>query len=1004
MGTQNNQIKKLHSGKFPLKNLRNSSLKSPLTRLRVEAVKSPLTRLRVEAVKSPLPWRERVRERGTITKNPNLLALALIFAILLTSLLPATAATPFTSVDSYRGLPGAAQNVMGMNYTDIGGHWAAQAILDVTGLGLMSGIGNRQFAPNRSLAAGEALMVLLKARGLDDELQEAIEAQDAAEVAGVPIGTQQDRQLLAAVELAQQENILTAEEAEEMQILSDAETEALDSQVNNAVDEYLYSELTSPELTELENALRNQLETRTAWSRPAQRQQVAAWFARTLNLEPAEPTQTPQLGRFSDRRQIDENKRPLIEAALEANYISGTSESTFSPEAPMSRAQLAALMMKASADWLPLRGITARQGKVSDIRMIDTPDNPESRTRQVTIKHPDNTSALLELTQREDLPVRRTNNIYLSDQIFDGDPVTYYTTEENRATYMTVTTTPDGEATPILRGFIENIDPNTRTLKLRDFNDREHHLNVPHSTGVTINGRLATFEDLPYGLEVTVSRLGNNVSNIQGTLEEDPDRHGYIPPESRYKVGGVLFFDENSIEIQNHGTRETFQITSATQILRDGSRTPVHQIQTGDRVLLLFDDIYSPEVATIRVEDNERHITDLIRATIDSVDTRAGEVVLRNIQRFDENQWGSHTDSLVRYRTNNGQLFDGANEITLAQMDRMKGQQVYAAVEESYGQPRIAKLQTQNGSAQNYDSSIQRLEFATEEMEVDYNRFNFHPGTIVIQNSRLVDRLNLAENQNIYMMADMSASGRNAAMISITDQGIMDPRPGGTRLVIYQARLQDLFDYQVEMGRLGLGLNYRMLAQNQWQSLRSARRANFSEDTLIFDSELEAVIEPAAFLGSRFIDPQDIEDDELRERIEDRFYYDKTAYFLIRETDTGTDTFREALAINLAPHTQDYEGGTMATEHSAIGVVDEINLDNNSLTLNNVRNWNGLSQQWEPVRSRQEFDTETAVILLNDQPITAEEMYRVRSGAQAYIIQNRTTSDDQSAYVIVIEQ
>ncbi|SDY99706.1 S-layer homology domain-containing protein [Tindallia californiensis] len=954
--------------------------------------------------KTPLSWREKVRERGIIAKHPKILPLALIFTILLTSLLPVTAATPFTSVDSYRGLPGAVQKVRDMNYTDIGDHWAATSILDITGLGVMSGTGNRQFAPNRSITAGEALMVLLKARGMEDEFQEAVAEQDAVEVAGVPVGTEADRQLVAAIELAQQENILTEEEAADLLELSDEEIDQLDEEVNKAVDEYLYSELTSPELTELENALRNQMETRKAWNRPAQRQQVAAWFARTLNLEPAEPSQTPQLARFNDRRQIDEEKRPLIEAALQANYISGTSENTFSPAESMSRAQMAALMMKSSADWLPQRGITPRQGKVSDLRMIETPDNPQARTRQVTVKHPDNTSSLLELTQREDLPVRRKSQIYLSDQIFDGDPVTYYTTDENHVKYMTVTTSPEGEASPVLTGFIESIDPNTRTLKVRDFNDREHHLQVPLGTGVTINGRLATFEDLPHGLEVTISRLGNTVNSLQGTVEEDPDRHGYIPPESRFKVGDVLFFDENSIEIQNQGTRETFQITSNTQIQRDGSRAPVHQIKTGDRVLLLFDDIYSPEIATIRVEDDERHITDMIRATVDSVDNRAGEVLLRDIQRFDENRWVPHSDSIVRYQTNNGQLFEGASEVTLAQLDRMKGQQVYAAVEESYGRPRIAKLQTQNGSTQAYDSRIQGLEFATEELEVDYNRFNFHPGTIVIQNNRLVDRLNLNKDQNIYMLADMSPVGRNAAMISITDQGMLDPRPGGTRLVIYQARLQDLFDYQVELGRIGYQLDYLRLEENRWESLRSARRANFSEDTLIYDSELEEAINPGVFLDTRFIDPQDIENRQLRERIEDRFYYDKTAYFLIRETDTGNSTHREALAINLAPRAQEYEGGTMATEHSAMGVVDTVDLDNNSLTLNNVRNWNGLSRRWEPVRSRQEFDTHTAVILLNDDPITAEEMYRIRSGAQAYVIQNRTASDDHSAYVIVIEQ
>ena len=239
--------------------------------------------------------------------------------------------------------------------------------------------------------------------------------------------------------------------------------------------------------------------------------------------------------------------------------------------------------------------------------------------------------------------------------------------------------------------------------------------------------------------------------------------------------------------------------------------------------------------------------------------------------------------------------------------------------------------------------------------------------------------------------------------IHILDQDLLQPRPGDTRLLIYLARIQDIYDYQVDMGRLGYQLDYLRVTDNQWETLRRARRADFSDDTLIYDSDLELAIEPRLFRDTRFIDPQDIEDDALRERMEDQFYYDKTAYFLVRETTVGNDTREEVLAMNLAP-TAVIQDGAVQTEHSLSGSVAQVDPQGETITLTGIRTWNGLSRRWESTAGTQTFDAAKAVILLNDRPFNADELWRVRTGAQAFLIQNRTTSEDTTPYVIILEQ
>jgi len=252
-------------------------------------------------------------------------------------------------------------------------------------------------------------------------------------------------------------------------------------------------------------------------------------------------------------------------------------------------------------------------------------------------------------------------------------------------------------------------------------------------------------------------------------------------------------------------------------------------------------------------------------------------------------------------------------------------------------------------------------------------------------------------------LASHTGTDREAGMIQILDQDLLQPRPGDTRLMVYLARVQDLYDYQVDLGRLGYQLDYHRITDNEWERLRRSRRADFSEDTLIYDSELATVIEPGLLRDTRYIDPQDIEDDDLRERIEDEFYYDRTAYFVVRQTQTDDGSREEVLAMNLAPAAE-VETGEEQTEHSLMGTVTGVNVEEGTLILGNRRTWNSLNERWEAAGDATELNMDQAVMVLNDEPLKGEEIYRIREGARAFVLQNRTATDDLSAYVILLEQ
>ncbi|SDJ84249.1 hypothetical protein [Natronincola ferrireducens] len=554
-----------------------------------------------------------------------------------------------------------------------------------------------------------------------------------------------------------------------------------------------------------------------------------------------------------------------------------------------------------------------------------------------------------------------------------------------------------------IEGFIEAIDSHNQQLVMVDFRDRQHILNIGPSPVVQINGKTVALRELPYGLEVSAILLNGVVTRIQGFLEEEPFLHGYIPPGSRTKVGDVLFIDKDTVEIKTNEGREKYQITGGTRILRNNGSANLFEVKVGDRVLLSFNDIYSPHIATIRVEDQERHVQGIYRGRIEKVDPRNREIILKDITTYENGRWLQHPKSQVKLRAEGDLLYEGGQKISLRDLTSRNNQEVYAAVENSYGLPKIAKLLLKNGFTTLYEGNITDIQYGTGRMVADNVGFTFHPGTILVKNNRLVDTLNLDLGQNVYIAADLLRGSRNTSFVSIEYSGMLEERIDGSRLVIYRGTIQDIHQNRVTIGRLARRLDYLRLEGNQWIEDWGKRTFTLTEDTFIFDSDLQKEIPSQYFTDTRFIDPEDIEDDELRERIEEEFYLEKGAYFIVREITIEGETYEEILALNLTPITT-YEGGSLHIEHSSIGEIAAVDMDADTITLTNIKHWNTLNSRWEIVRGSETIHTEKAVVLINDTPINREEMYKLRKNAKAYMIKSKQVSTGDDAYVIIVEQ
>ncbi|HSH35036.1 hypothetical protein, partial [Schnuerera sp.] len=226
---------------------------------------------------------------------------------------------------------------------------------------------------------------------------------------------------------------------------------------------------------------------------------------------------------------------------------------------------------------------------------------------------------------------------------------------------------------------------------------------------------------------------------------------------------------------------------------------------------------------------------------------------------------------------------------------------------------------------------------------------------------------------------------------------LLDDRIDGTKISIYRGNVEDIYQYKVKIGKINYRLDHLKLTENnRWKQLKKSETFDLTEDTLIYDSQLKEYIPANYFISSRYINLKDIKDTTLRKRVENNFYKNRTAYFVVRESTFG----KELLALNLTPHINEYRQN-VNMNYSTIGEIKEIDYDDGSITFTKIKNYNTLNKRWENT-SDERVDINEAVILLNDLPIPEDKLYLLRQGAQAYIMKNKDSSIDKG-YVILIE-
>ncbi|QQY79926.1 S-layer family protein [Keratinibaculum paraultunense] len=703
------------------------------------------------------------------------------------------------------------------------------------------------------------------------------------------------------------------------------------------------------------------------------RAEAANVLGRALGVEPPLGHEIREVKKFKDYNKINDYRLPYVELILQKGYMKGRSNTIFDPNSYITRGEFAKVLSNASDDLIHFIGITKKMGQVSNKELGN-----------ITIYNTDTTSTIVGYKGEDAFPVQKNKKIYSSEVINVGDFITYYMDSNGKVIYGEINT--NKEST--IKGTIRQIDLKNREITLWGYNNKTYKFKLDP---------FIDMENLYFEQEVSIVTRGNQVVKITAFDNIDPERDGSIIPGTRFRVGTVLSASNDEIQIKTNEGIEKFQIDPFyTTVYKRGQRAELFQLKEGDRILLTFDDIYSPLVSEIKIEDEEKHIQGVIKGKIELVDSRNKEILISEPYRLDRGKWIPMNEK-QKLKLGTGIIYEGGKKLALQNLNKRKGEEVYIAYENPYGYMSISKMLLKSGPSMEYKDKIQDIDYGIGKIVVDTNSFDIHDGTIVIKDNRLVDPLNLDFNQNVYLVSDYRYGKKGASVIAIEDVGIIDDRIDGTKLLVYKGKIEDIFDHKLTLGRYNYKLDKEILTSSGFKSNPGSEQFTLTLDTLIYDSQLEKQVPTKSFLDSRYIDIIDIKDKELRERIEKDYYKNKPAYVVAKDTPYG----KQILAINLVPQDLNKYNETVRLDQSISGEIKEINEDNKTITLTNTKSYNNLTGRWEYIEDKN-LNLNKAIIIVNDKPLPIEEIYKLRNKSKAYVIEHNDSSVD-IPYIILIE-
>lgn len=364
-----------------------------------------------------------------------------------------------------------------------------------------------------------------------------------------------------------------------------------------------------------------------------------------------------------------------------------------------------------------------------------------------------------------------------------------------------------------------------KSITIKNDQGRTITLNIDKYAKLYVDTVLVKIEAFKLGMEVEADVNLRRVKTLRGKTGTAPAQ---IEHRDKTVTGTVYYLDKSgtslSIRLDN-GQTKTYYINDRTEVFKGTTSVDLSLLYEGDRVKLIFSEYDTNFVESITINVQGIKVESLYKGTISRIEPTSNRVYLRDEMIF--RNWGWYANT---YRSNSFYSYSSTIPIyvgeKLIKPDRLRqyaNHDVYFATVSQFGKEVIQKMIIKEKNERTFYESMTAVNTAAKWITFDKaGKVQYHDGTILIRNGRLIDPNSLQASGRAFVATEGLNTGKFANVVHITNDGFQSP---------------NLVDHTIYFGRISTAGSYGLtlsgafeLSNNAWTNAQ-VTDFTYSNDT-----------------------------------------------------------------------------------------------------------------------------------------------------------------------------
>jgi len=438
------------------------------------------------------------------------------------------------------------------SFTDIANSPYAADIMKLRMLNIIQGSTGAKYRPNDNITYQEAATYLIRLLGYEEEA-----LRKAADMAarGAKPSYSADTWAIGYLEEAITQGILTQAELREMETLTKAQQDAIESQV--------MAEAKKRWMTLAErDALRNEKlaaarEQNKSMRKAISRQDLAQWIVRALKLEEIPSKDINYVYKYSDYNNIKANRLNAVEILLQKEILPSATKDKYNPASGVTRGQAAEVIANIIEKYPEVTGIQKGVATILNIE-ANYPNqfgnvNPDLT---LTMENFDGTGFEIKILGTQVLPILRNNRVFDHQILRQGDTLEY-AVRDNQMLYGSL------DEYKFLQGTLSYFDKEGN-IRIEDSQKNITELKIGINTIITALGKPAKDTSLIAGQGVKALYKDSLITRLD--IQENVDYYAnteYIDGIIKYidKTGRILKLEDYDGNLRTYGLDDRVIVT-----------------------------------------------------------------------------------------------------------------------------------------------------------------------------------------------------------------------------------------------------------------------------------------------------------------------------------------------------------------------------------------------------------------------------------------------------------